>query len=99
MTREYAFEYDTTPAPEAFPAPDAALIPIESTTDGGIIAWATDAEHAAAIVAALRAAELPYLRALGYGTEPPLSETHPCSVPGCDTGSIVDHQDHPEATA
>ena len=26
----------------------------------------------------------------------PLSTTHPCHVPGCDTGSVVDHQDHPD---
>jgi hypothetical protein len=26
----------------------------------------------------------------------PLSVTNPCLVPGCDTGSVVDHQEHPE---
>lgn len=55
---EYDFDYDTTPPDEAMPDSDARrkLIPIESTSDGGIIAWAVDHQHAAAIVRTLRVA-------------------------------------------
>lgn len=58
--REYAFAYDVLPSDDALPTSDTVLVPIEADTDGGIIAWAVDAAHAAAIVAALRAAENAY---------------------------------------
>ena len=56
------FDYDALPPDEALPDSDMRrnLVPIESASDGGIIAWATDDSHARAIVRALNAAAPQY---------------------------------------